>query len=68
MKNHEEIAERLAQVMMVAARNSIAAGAVYESHEDLTTQDPLKVWRGVADSILNIVETAVKEERELTSS
>lgn len=65
MKNRDAIVDQLGHVLMVAVRNSIAKGAVYNPNEDLTQQDPEQVWRGIADSIVNIVETAVKENKEI---
>lgn len=68
MKNREQLVERLGQVLMVAARNSVAVGAIYDTNEDLAPKPALDVWRGVADAIVKIVEAAVKEGREIENS
>lgn len=65
MKNRNQIVEQLGRVLYVAARNQVAAGAQYVPGDELGAKDPEKIWLGVADALVNIVETAIRDNREL---
>lgn len=65
MKNHEQIVELLAQSLMVAARNQVAVGALYSPGEDMAPKDPIIVWRGLAETLVKLVEVAVRDAREV---
>lgn len=64
MKMKAELTEALGQRLDKAARASITRGAQYTPGEHITA-DSLGAWTGVAEALVNLIEAAVKEGREV---
>jgi hypothetical protein len=61
MKDRQRVIIELGSRLEAASRASVAKGAMYDPGEDIST-DTEGAWRGIAETLVNLVELTVREE------